>query len=126
MDLIQKPEKLWQNLCSSVILGKNILMKQIGFRIGNSSYCYACTFICRENKDVKQKIVDNDIYCMCHEQKDKKCLFSQGIELENKKKFPIITDMIREHCHEMTILEKNKIKEFEAGLQNRNFDFEKS
>ena len=124
--MTKKPEKLWQNICSSTILGKNILMKQVGFRIGNSSFCYGCTFMCRENKDVKQKLVDNEINCMCHEQKDKKCLFSQGIELENSKKFAIITDMIREHCHEMTITERKKIKDFEEGLKNRNFDFEKS
>ena len=121
------PHKLWHHLCSSLILGKNVMMKQIGYRIGNASFCLACSLICRQNQNVKNKIVDSEIYCMCHEQKDKKCAFSgMNFDLEDSKKFVMITDMIKENSLDVVLLEKGKTKQFEEKLKGRVFDFEQS
>ena len=121
------PQKLHNVLCSSLILGKNVLMKQVGYRIGNSSFCKACTNICRQNQNIKNKIIESEIFCMCIEQKDKKCVFTgMNFELEEHKKFLMITEMIKEKCLEGVYQEKLKIKEFEEKQKGRVFDFEQS
>ena len=64
---------------------------------------------------------------MCHEQKDKKCVFiDTTIELENQKRFAAITDMMRENCNAIVQAEKSKLKQFEKEIQNRVFNFESS
>lgn len=114
-------------MCSSIILGRNVLMKQVGYRIGNSSYCQACTNICRQGQNVISKITNSEIYCMCHEQKDIKCVFANcDVEMDNTRRFTAITDMIRENANEYVDSEKKKLKEFENQIESRNFKFETS
>lgn len=77
--------------------------------------------------NIKNKIAESEIYCMCHEQKDKKCAFKgMNIEFEDSKRFSIINDMIKEQCLENVLIEKSKIVQFEDKLKGRVFDFEQS
>ena len=54
---------------------------------------------------------------MCIEQKDKKCVFTgMNFELEEHKKFLMITEMIKEKCLEGVYQEKLKISLLASAL----------
>jgi hypothetical protein len=127
VEKINSPEKVWQIMCTSIILGKDVLMKQPGYRIGNASYCQACTHICRQGHQPISKITDSEIFCMCHEQKDIKCVFDNSfVELDKARRFSAITDMLRENAKAYVESENKKLKDFEKDIESRNFKFESS
>jgi hypothetical protein len=127
VEKIDSPQKMWQIMCTSNILGKGMLMKQVGYRIGNASFCQACTNICRQGQPVISKITGSEIFCMCQEQKDAKCVFANSfVELDKTRKFAAITDMLRENAKEYVESEKKKLKDFEHQIESRNFKFESS